>query len=277
VHPALAVRADRQRLAQVLVNLMSNAVKYSPRGSAVTVSCTRQSDGRASVVIADTGAGMSRDDLERIFVPFERLGAERTDVEGTGIGLPLARALTEAMGGQLTAASSPGRGSAFTVSMPVAPDVTGSAAPETTQEPRLHPHVGHGGHAGAAISVLYIEDNPTNVEVVSRFLKGRQNITLRTAGSGRAGIEAAMADTPDVILLDLHLPDLHGEQVLRELRAEPSIAGVPVVVLSAEASPRMIRRLRAAGALAYLTKPLVLAELGELLDSVAAAAHKTPA
>jgi CheY-like chemotaxis protein len=126
---------------------------------------------------------------------------------------------------------------------------------------------------GATVNVLYIEDNPSNVEVVSRYLKGRPHARLDSATCGRAGIETAVRDLPDIILLDLHLSDLHGDQVLKELKAEPITAAIPVVVLSADATPGVIRRLLADGALAYLTKPLDLAELGELLDSFVAPAH----
>ena len=266
--PALAVRADRQRLSQVLVNLISNAVKYNHRDGTITISSQEEDPGQASIVVADTGPGISPENIERIFIPFERLGAEQTTVEGTGIGLPLARALTDAMGGQLTASSVLGQGAAFTVSLPRAPDLVHVPAPAL--EPAARPARPH-AHTGAGISILHIEDNPANVEVVSRFLRGRPNTRLRSEASGRAGIEYAVRDLPDLILLDLHLPDLHGDQVLSALKAEPATAAIPVVVLSADASPGVIRRLLAGGALAYLTKPIELAELGELLDTFAAA------
>ncbi|MGD0609575.1 MAG: ATP-binding protein [Streptosporangiaceae bacterium] len=267
-HPALTVRADRQRLSQVLVNLISNAIKYNHRDGTVTISCQDEGTGQASIAVSDTGPGISPDNIERIFIAFERLGAEQTAVEGTGIGLPLARALTEAMNGQLTASSVPGQGSAFTVSLPRAPDLVPVPAPGLASAPRAaRPHA----PAGASLSILYIEDNPANVEVVSRFLKGRPNARLISEASGRAGIERAVRDRPDIILLDLHLPDLHGDEVLSELTAEPATAAIPVVVLSADASPGVIRRLLADGALAYLTKPIELAELGTLLDTFAAA------
>jgi signal transduction histidine kinase/CheY-like chemotaxis protein len=264
---ALAVRADRQRLSQVLVNLISNAVKYNHRDGTVTISCQELGTGQASIVVSDTGPGISAENIDRIFIPFERLGAERTAVEGTGIGLPLAKALTEAMHGQLTATSVPGQGSAFTISLPRAPDLVHVPAPglapaSLAARPRTP--------AGASISILYIEDNPANVEVVARYLRSRPNTRLRSEISGRAGIEYATRDRPDIILLDLHLPDLHGDQVLSELKAEPGTTAIPVVVLSADASHGVIRRLLAAGALAYLTKPIELAELGHLLDTIAA-------
>ena len=206
-HPALAVRADRHRLSQVLINLISNAVKYNHRDGTITIACREVGAGHASIVVSDTGPGISPENIERIFVPFERLGAEQTAVEGTGIGLPLARALTEAMNGQLTASSVPGQGSAFTVSLPRAPDLVHIPAPGLTPASlAARPHA----PAGASLSVLYIEDNPANVELVTRFLGGKPNIRLRSETLGRAGVESAIRDRPDIILLDLHLPDLHG-------------------------------------------------------------------
>jgi signal transduction histidine kinase/ActR/RegA family two-component response regulator len=265
-HPALAASVDRQRFAQILVNLLSNAVKYNRRGGRITITCREEGAGQVSVIISDTGPGLTAAELQRIFIPFERLGAERTGIEGTGIGLPLARAYTEAMGGRLNASSVPGEGSAFTVTLPRAPDMahqTPSASPVSPQR----------GAGATTLSVLYIEDNPANIEVVSRFLKGRPGTRLQTAESGRAGLECALRDVPDLLLLDLHLSDIHGEEVLKELRAEPATAAIPVVVLSAEAAPPVIRRLLASGALAYLTKPLDLTEFGDLLDSFAAPTH----
>jgi signal transduction histidine kinase/ActR/RegA family two-component response regulator len=267
-HPALAVQADRQRLSQVLVNLISNAVKYNHRGGTITISCAEEGAGQASIMVRDTGPGIALENIERIFVPFERLGAEQTAVEGTGIGLPLARALTEAMRGELTATSVLGQGSAFTLRLPRVPDLIHIPAPALPPASRAG-----GPHAPAAgsLSILYIEDNPANVEVVARFLRGRPNLRLLSEASGRAGLECAVRDLPDLILLDLHLSDLHGDEVLGELKAEPATAAIPVVVLSADASRGVIRRLLASGAFAYLTKPIELAELGELIDTFTAA------
>jgi signal transduction histidine kinase/CheY-like chemotaxis protein len=265
-HPALAVHADKQRLAQVLINLISNAVKYNHQEGVITIASREEGDHHASIVVSDTGPGISAEDIERIFVPFERLGAEQTMIEGTGIGLPLARALTEAMGGKLTASSVPGQGSAFTVSLPRAADLV-HVPGQAPASPGAGPHA----PAGASTDVLYIEDNPVNVELITRFMWGKPNFRLRAEMTGRAGIESATRDIPDILLLDLHLPDIHGEQVLRELRANPATAAIPVVVLSADASHGVINRLLAAGALAYLTKPVDLAELGTLFDTLAAA------
>ena len=123
------------------------------------------------------------------------------------------------------------------------------------------------GPAGTAIRVLYIEDNPANIEVVARFMRTRPRIRLQSVMSGQAGLEVATQEIPDLILLDLHLPGLHGGEVLKRLRDKPATAGIAVAILSAEASPAIIRQMRAQGVIAYLTKPLDLTELGELLDS----------
>jgi signal transduction histidine kinase/ActR/RegA family two-component response regulator len=267
--PALTAHADRHRLLQILVNLMSNAVKYNRHGGTITATSQEEGSDRVSLIISDTGPGLSQDDLERIFIPFERLGAEQTAVEGSGIGLPLAKSLAEAMGGSLSASSVPGEGSAFTISLPRAPDVSHVAPPKVTPAIPAQMH----GQAGDVINILYIEDNPANIEVVFRFLKSRPDARLRSEASGRAGIARAIRDVPDMILLDLHLTDMHGEQVLKELRAEPVTAAIPVVVLSADANPSVVRRLLADGVLAYLTKPLDLTKIGDLLDSFSAPAR----
>jgi signal transduction histidine kinase/ActR/RegA family two-component response regulator len=257
-HPGLAAQADRQRFAQVLVNLISNAVKYNRHGGTITISGQEKGPSQVTVVVSDTGRGITQEDLERIFLPFERLGAGETSIEGTGIGLPLARALTQAMGGQLTVSSVPGQGSAFTVTLPRAPDPIHIPS---------HP-AGPAAPARGATRILYIEDNPANVEVLSQFLKTRLGTTMRSAASGREGIACAVRDVPDLILLDLHLPDLHGGHVLNELKAGPVTAGIPVVVLSADATPGVIRRLLAGGAISCLSKPLDLVQLDEVLESL---------
>ena len=265
--PGLAVNADRQRLRQILVNLLSNAIKYNRAGGTVVISCQAVSPDQANLMVADTGPGISAADLERIFNPFERLGAERTAVEGTGIGLPLARAFAEAMHGHLVAASVPGEGTTFTLTLPRSPDMDRALADDRAiPVPRSAPD----DSAAQSIRVLYIEDNPANIEVVTRFMKTRPGMRLQSVTSGQVGLEVATREVPDLILLDLHLPGLHGDEVLKRLRDKPATAGIPVAILSAEAAHAVIRRMRASGVIAYLTKPLDLNELGRLLDSVAA-------
>jgi signal transduction histidine kinase/CheY-like chemotaxis protein len=272
--PGLAVKADRQRLRQILVNLLSNAIKYNRAGGSVIVTCQATGPDEVSLTVADTGPGIPAADLERVFDPFERLGAEQTAIEGTGIGLPLARAFAEAMRGHLTAASVLGAGTTFTLTLPRAPDTLEDPADaEGVPGPRTAPD----DSAVEYIDVLYIEDNPANIEVVTRFLRTRPGVRLQSVTTGQAGLEVAAREIPDLILLDLHLPGLHGDEVLTRLRDKPATAGIPVAILSAEASPTIIRHMRTRGVIAYLTKPLDLTELGELLDSVAAGHDADPA
>jgi signal transduction histidine kinase/CheY-like chemotaxis protein len=289
--PTLAAYADRQRFSQILVNLVSNAVKYNKVGGTITIACGEIDEDQVRVTVSDTGGGMSTGDLERIFTPFERLGAEQSGIEGTGIGLPLAKALAEVMHGQLTAASVPDEGSQFTITLARAPDiVTAPASPSSTpgNEPtdaestdaemadvestdseltEPLPHL-RPARSGEDFLVLYVEDNPANVEVVTRYLHGSPGLRLASCPTGREGLDYAAAYHPDLILLDLHLQDGHGEQALTELKSDSATADIPVVVLSADASPGMIRRLLSAGALAYLTKPLEFGDLGAIIDSL---------
>jgi signal transduction histidine kinase/ActR/RegA family two-component response regulator len=271
----LAVNADRQRLRQILVNLISNAIKYNRHGGTVTLTCQAAGPDQVSLAVADTGPGIPAADLDRIFDPFERLGAERGAIEGTGIGLPLARAFAEAMKGHLTVASAPGEGTTFIVTMPRAPDMV--QAPQDRGTASIPLPTPHGdGPGGTATRVLYIEDNPANIEVVARFVRTRPRIRLQSVMSGQAGLEVAAQEIPDLILLDMHLPGLHGGEVLKRLRDKQATAGIPVAILSAEASPAIIRQMLAQGVIAYLTKPLDLTELGQLLDSfVAGRDHQT--
>jgi len=273
VRPDLAVYADWQRLSQIMVNLISNAVKYNRRGGSITIACAEHEDGQVSVAVTDTGPGLSGADLDRIFVPFERLAAENSDVEGTGIGLPLARALARVMHGEVRAMSTLGRGSTFTVSLRRAPEL--AHGPGQAVRSALPAAVSSSYPDAKPLTLLYIEDNPANVEVVARYLGGRDHTRLLTATSGSEGMDVAAEHRPDIVLLDLHLPDISGDQVLGRLATEPETDGIPVAVLSADASPRVIRRLLAAGAFAYLTKPLDLGRLGDLLDSFEAIPVRT--
>ena len=243
------VTADRQRLKQVLLNLLSNAVKYNRPGGSVAVRCVPVSGGRARVEVADDGLGIAPEYMSRLFVPFERLGAETSGVEGTGLGLALSKRLVEVMGGTLEVESAPGRGSTFSVSLPAA------EGPESGLE--------RGGSKGLVLAalngegtILHIEDNPANLKLIERILSGVRGVRLLSAMQGSLGLDMARQHRPDVILLDLNLPDIQGQEVLGLLRADPRTRDIPVLVVSADATPEQLRKLRAAGAKAYLTKPL---------------------
>jgi len=242
------VHADRQRLVQVLLNLLSNAIKYNRPNGAVRVECTALPDGMWRVHVADTGVGVPADRVEELFTPFARLGAEQTDVEGTGLGLALSRRLCEAMDGALALESSGPAGSVFAVTL------RGAESPLRALEeagPSAVPDASHG-----AATLLYVEDNLANLSLVETILLSRPRWRVLPALQGGLGVELARDHHPDLVLLDLHLPDMPGAEVLRRLRADPRTADIPVVVVSADATAGSVERLRQAGADAYLTKPL---------------------
>jgi CheY-like chemotaxis protein/anti-sigma regulatory factor (Ser/Thr protein kinase) len=260
------VQGDRQRLKQILLNLLSNAVKYNRPGGRVELACApAEGTDRLRVEVRDTGRGIAPEAMDQLFVPFERLGNEETGVEGAGLGLPLSRRLAEAMGGTLEVATTLGQGSSFWVELPVAEGPVQRA--ERQQE--LDPAVPPAPEPDEAMTVLYIEDNLSNLQLVERVLSRRPGVRLISAMRPQLGLELAAEHHPDLILLDLHLPDMPGQEVFRRLQAEPRTAQVPVVVLSADARPSLIEDLLAQGVRAFLTKPLDVKELLELLDAVA--------
>ncbi len=255
----LHVQADRQRLKQVLLNLLSNAVKYNRRDGAVSVSWEKGAPGRLLLKVSDTGAGMAPEQMSRLFEPFDRLGAEQSEVEGTGLGLALSRSLAEAMAGSLTAESTPGEGSVFTLEI-------GLAEPEVLRYEREARAQVESGTRGERCRLLYIEDNLSNLLLIQKILGSRDTVELISAMQGRMGIDLAREHRPRLILLDLHLPDIPGEEVLRELGQDPRTEDIPVVVMSADATPSSVNRLLAAGAREYLTKPLDMETFLQVVD-----------
>jgi PAS domain S-box-containing protein len=248
--------ADPQRLLQILLNLVTNAVKYNRHGGDVNISWTITA-GRTRIAIADTGPGIAEDLLDRLFTPFDRLGAEATATEGTGIGLFLAKSLTEAMDGTIEVTSEPGRGTTFTLDLAQTP----VPLPATGSSP------GADIDFDVAANVLYIEDNLANIDLVRAVLATRPGVKLIPALTGTAGIELARTHTPQLVLLDLNLPDHSGEEVLHQLRADPATADLPVAVMSADAEPGRIALLAALGVIDYLTKPIDVPTLLGIIDS----------
>jgi PAS domain S-box-containing protein len=260
---AVSAAGDPTRVRQILLNLISNAVKYNRAGGEVELNI-RQQDGKVVVQVRDTGIGLDAAQLARMFQPFERLGREHSVDDGTGIGLVISKSLAELMGGTLDAASVPGVGTTFTLTLPLADTLLRVAAPSAVNEP-LQPVAGYGNK-----SVLYVEDNEVNVEVMRAMLSLRPQITMNSCGDGRAAIAAVAMSVPDVILLDRHLPDVDGLDLLRRLKADPRLSGVPMVLASADAMPEAVTEALAAGASDYLTKPLTLATLLVLVDGLLA-------
>jgi PAS domain S-box-containing protein len=257
------VKADRQRLKQVMLNLLSNAVKYNREGGTVTVRCLDVAGGRWRVEVGDDGPGIRPELLERLFVPFERLGAETSAVQGTGLGLALSKGLMEAMDGTLGVKSTPGQGSTFFVELPRA------QAPGTTGESEAVAGPAVGAPMGSH-TILYIEDNLANLSLIEAVLNRRPGLNLLTAMQGSLGVDLARQHRPDLILLDLHLPDISGREVLQRLQGDPRTRGIPVIVISADATPGQIGDLLAAGAVAYLTKPIDVSRFFHAMDEALA-------
>ncbi|MBI5087440.1 MAG: response regulator [Actinobacteria bacterium] len=253
------VMADRGRLHQVLVNFLSNAVKYTPIGSAISVATSAAADGWVRIAVTDDGPGIAPALVPRLFSPFERIGAEQSGIEGTGLGLAHSKALTDRMGGRIGVDSTVGAGSTFWIELPAS---EGSDPAELASLGPAEPSTESTG------SVLYIEDNPSNIELLARALELRPGLRMRSAMFGRLGLELAREHRPDLIALDLHLPDISGEAVLTELQADPRTADIPVIVPSADATRRQVDRLLTMGVKAYLTKPLDIAHLLSVVDGI---------
>ncbi len=256
--PALVVRADRLRLRQVLVNLLSNAAKYNREHGSITVRCARHGDG-VRLSVADTGIGIAAEKLAQLFLPFDRLGAEKGSVEGTGIGLALSKQLADLMGATIGVESQIGVGSIFWIDLP---GEDGDAAEVRAPATALSPV------DAQACDVLYVEDNASNLEVMAAFLAPFPGVHLRTALTGAAALVQVAARRPDVILLDIHLPGMDGYEILAHLRADPRWRDVAVVAVSADAMPHDVQRGLAAGFDRYITKPVDLSELLGVLDEM---------
>jgi PAS domain S-box-containing protein len=248
------VLADRTRLKQVLLNLLSNAIKYNRRGGRVDLSCSPMpaADGQAEslrIEVRDTGHGLSPADMERLFQAFERLGADRTAIEGAGIGLALSRRLADLMRGQIGVSSTEGVGSMFWISLE---RVAFEAAPVPVPVPE---------DALLRRRLLYIEDNPVNAVVMEAMLARLPEVRLSVATHPMDGLAAARRERPDLILLDIQLPDMDGYEVLRRLRADEATRDIPVIAVSANALSCDLDRGHGAGFANYLTKPVDMAQL----------------
>ncbi|MEW5757255.1 MAG: ATP-binding protein [Pseudomonadota bacterium] len=256
----LGVMADRVRLKQVLLNLLSNAVKYSHRGGEVRIGITSEG-GRRRVSVTDTGRGIPQDKRDAVFKPFERLGAERGTEEGVGIGLSISSKLAELMKGKIDFVSEVGKGSTFWLDIPAA---------------RLDESGPEGGSEAVAMStaqsrqrtILYIEDNLSNVRLMERIFECFADKRLIIATTGQAGLTAALEHQPDLILLDINLPDFNGYEVMSRLSQDARTAQIPVVALSADAMPSDVQRGLAVGLKHYLTKPVDITRLKQVLDEV---------
>jgi signal transduction histidine kinase len=252
----MAVRADPQRLRQVLVNLLSNAIKFNREHGDVTVVATRDG-GRVRISVRDQGPGVPAERRAKLFVPFERLGAERSAVEGTGIGLALSKRLIEAMEGAIGFDDAVGGGADVWVALPAT--AAPASAPETRRDAPVPP-------AAAARRVLSVEDNPSNQALIETLLSRRPQVHLDHAETIAAAIERLATEVPHLVLLDLHLPDGRGEHLIARIRTDPRLASVPVVAITADATDATLAAAHAAGAAEVLTKPIDVARFYAMLD-----------
>jgi signal transduction histidine kinase/CheY-like chemotaxis protein len=254
--------ADVQRLRQVLVNLLSNAIKYNHPSGHVSISVDDRAAGRLRISIADTGRGIREDQLSELFVPFERLDAAQAGIKGTGLGLALSRQLIEKMGGETGVTSTYGEGSIFWIELPATEPIA------VTQAAIGHDPIVTSRSYPEPRTVLYVEDMVENLRLVEQVLKQRPSTTLIPAMLAGVALDLARQHRPDLILLDAHLPDMPGQDVIRQLRADPITCGIPIIILSGDTAQPTIDQLLAAGATAYLTKPIQVRQLLQAVDQV---------
>lgn len=261
------IRADRQRLKQVLINLTNNAIKYNNEGGSVIISVDIKQASENGytpirISVSDTGWGIDEKDIEKIFIPFERIGAEKTNVEGTGLGLAVVKQLVDLMGGKVGVKSEPEKGSTFWIEL----QQCESHLDTIQKEAILTQHSAIDTQEGV---VLYIEDNMPNIELVQEIIDSkRKGIQLVIHMRGNGALEKAIEVNPSLILLDLNLPDKHGKDILLELKSNESTKNIPVIVISADAMPNQISILKAAGANNYLTKPIEVKSFLAAIDSI---------
>jgi PAS domain S-box-containing protein len=265
------VSADRTRLKQVLVNLLSNSIKYNQPGGTVVVDCTTSTPERTRISVRDTGAGLTPEKLTQLFQPFNRLGQESSAEEGTGIGLVMSKRVVELMGGVIGVESTVGVGSVFWFELgtATAPQLAASRAePTTVAEVKVR-------YGAPLRTLLYVEDNPANLKLVEQLIARRPDLRLLSAINGKLGIELARRNQPEVILMDINLPGMSGIEALKILREDPATAHIPVIAISANAMPRDVEKGLQAGFFWYLTKPIKVKEFTDALKVALEFAEKS--
>jgi len=260
------IQADRTRVKQVLINLLFNAIKYNRPGGSVAVECSVTTQSSIRISVRDTGAGLDSEQLAQLFQPFNRLGKESGAEEGTGIGLVVTKRLIELMGGTIGADSVVGTGSVFWVELAL------TSAPHLAVRDAECAALARSPAPGEVLrrTVLYVEDNPANLELVEQLITRRPDLRMLSAAEGNLGIEFARAYRPDVILMDINLPGISGIEAMKILRADPSTSHIPIIALSANAVPRDIAKALNAGFFSYVTKPIMVDRFMEALDGAMA-------
>jgi len=258
------VVTDRMKLKQVLLNLLSNAIKYNRQGGTVYVESKEEND-QIKIKIRDTGIGLSEEQLQRLFVPFDRLGVENSEVEGTGIGLVIVKNLVEKMHGTISCESVVNTGSTFCISLPLAENSDERSQTGATtgaeQSFEIQQHADN-----RLYTVLYIEDDITNILIVEQLLNLKNDIDLYTAQTGKEGLEVLREHDIDLLLLDINLPDMSGLEIAKQLKLDDKTASLPVIALSANAMDDDIQRGNEAGVDDYLVKPIDFEAFDAMLE-----------
>jgi signal transduction histidine kinase/ActR/RegA family two-component response regulator len=249
--PDLLVQGDFTRLKQVLLNLMSNAVKYNKPGGSITLNCQKNDAGKICISISDTGEGISQDNLKQLFQPFNRMDAENSSVEGTGIGLTITKRLVELMNGNISVKSNPGMGSCFSIEIPEGNQLTMVRVDRVFTPVLKAPCY----KEEQKWTLLYVEDNPANLKLVEQILQSRSDIKLLTAPQARLGIELARAHQPDMILMDINMAGMDGITAMKKLKKYEETSNIPVIAVSANAMESDIKKGLEVGFKSYITKP----------------------
>jgi PAS domain S-box-containing protein len=265
VNDGLVVAGDPTRLKQILLNLLSNAVKYNVAGGSVNLSASVAAEGEwIRISVADTGRGIARDKQEGLFQAFNRLGAENTEVEGTGIGLSICARLIEVMEGRIGYESAEGQGSIFWIEV-LAKSTGAEARNQNSAEQRVsETEIQLAKLKG---TVLYVEDNPANLLLMQRIVDRVEGVTLRSAMDAEQGLIIAAEEQPDLIIMDISLPGMDGFEALQHLKSDSRTAHLPVIALSANALPAQVERGEEAGFAAYMTKPIDILDVSAKLKA----------
>ena len=258
----LNAKVDRVRLKQILLNLISNAIKYNRDGGEIRIEAQSVHGGRVRISVSDTGQGIAEERKAELFQPFSRLGAESGAIEGTGLGLVIARRIIELMGGSIGVDSKVNVGSTFWIELPGAASLSAVAPPEESISGDLPKRI----VPDTQRTVLYIEDNPFNLELMTHILGKQKYIRLLLAHTVTLGIELAQAHQPHLILMDINMPDMDGYRALQLLKADPQLSQIPVVAVSANAMEADVARGKMAGFLEYITKPIDVKLLLNIVD-----------
>jgi len=264
---SLQVRADRTRLKQVLFNLLSNAVKYNRDSGRIIISAEKADNVYARISIQDTGLGIAEEKKSELFKVFNRLGAEHSDIEGTGIGLVITKNIVEMMDGHIGVESELDVGSTFWVELPCVQESREDSKKMTTQNNTNLTEL-DSDNDNYEFTLLYIEDNIANLRLVTQLLERRPNVKVLSAAEPILGLELAAKHRPDLILLDINLPGIDGYDVLKHLRDREESREIPVVAISANAMSRDIEKGMAAGFNHYVTKPIDVVALLSVIDNV---------